>query len=220
MKKVHVSVAIITLYWVYQFFFPGDQEVPDTMMELFLQVMKVKLITLLIIYLLIKFEGSKFSELGFENTTARKIWVGSLFGIGVFIIANILFSSILDSVNPSGNTTNSQLFSLLSNSANLPVFLFLGIFGGGFVEEIQRIFVLTRFEKVGKLPGLLIALIISTVVFGLGHLYQGINSVFVTGLTGLLFGLVYLRKRSAIEAITCHAVFDIIGIILAYFIYR
>ncbi|MFZ4620864.1 MAG: CPBP family intramembrane glutamic endopeptidase [Bacteroidota bacterium] len=47
-------------------------------------------------------------------------------------------------------------------------------------------------------------------VFGIGHAYQGNSAIVGTAVIGLLNGLVYLRKRNAVEAIAVHAVFDIL----------
>ena len=49
--------------------------------------------------------------------------------------------------------------------------------------------------------------------------YQGLDSAIGTGIQALLFILIYLRKRRALEVVTAHAVYDIIGITIAYQIY-
>ena len=56
-------------------------------------------------------------------------------------------------------------------------------------------------------------------VFGIGHLYQGVDSAIGTGIQALLFILIYLRKRRTLEAVAAHAVYDIVGITIAYWIY-
>ena len=56
-------------------------------------------------------------------------------------------------------------------------------------------------------------------LFGIGHLYQGVDSAIGTGIQAVLFILIYLRKRNTLEAVVAHAVYDIIGITIAYMIY-
>jgi len=108
---------------------------------------------------------------------------------------------------------------LFDNIYFLPAWIFIAIFKGGFAEELWRIFTLTRFEKCCGKSGLLLALIFGAVIFGVGHLYQGVGGVISVAIVGLLYGLVYLRRRRAFEAVVAHATFDLIGITLGYMIY-
>jgi membrane protease YdiL (CAAX protease family) len=52
------------------------------------------------------------------------------------------------------------------------VWLPIGVIGGGIVEELERAFVLTRFELWMGKNGLYVALVLSSIVFGVAHLYQ------------------------------------------------
>jgi membrane protease YdiL (CAAX protease family) len=108
---------------------------------------------------------------------------------------------------------------LFDNTYYLPVFISIALFKGGFSEELWRIFTLTRFEKIFGKSGLLLALIFSSVVFGVGHLYQGVEGMISTAIVGLLYALVYLRKRLALESIFAHAIFNMIAVILGYIVY-
>jgi membrane protease YdiL (CAAX protease family) len=108
---------------------------------------------------------------------------------------------------------------LFLNLYNLPILILLTSFKGGFSEELWRIFVLTRFEKLLGRTGLIFALIAGSIIFGVGHLYQGVNSVITVGIVGFLYSLVYLRKRLALEAIIAHATYDIIAVLLGFIIY-
>ena len=87
------------------------------------------------------------------------------------------------------------------------------------VEEGMRVFGLTRFEKVFGRPGLATAAVVGSIVFGINHLYQGVDSAIGTGVQALLFILIYPRRRRTLEAVAAHAVYDIIGITIAYVIY-
>ncbi len=59
-------------------------------------------------------------------------------------------------------------------------------------------------------PGvnLLIALVISAVIFGIGHIYQKLTGVLGTGLMGLVFGFLYFLTGSLLLPIIVHALFD------------
>ena len=81
------------------------------------------------------------------------------------------------------------------------------------VEELQRIFIFTRFEKWLGRPGLILGIVLSSVMFGVGHLYQGLGIAISTAVSGVIFALVYLRRRSALEPITAHALSDVLAML-------
>ena len=58
-----------------------------------------------------------------------------------------------------------------------------------------------------KVPGSI------SVAFGAGHLVQGYDVAIVTGLLGAFWGVVYLRRRSAVAPIVSHAGFNSLEIV-------
>src|SRR5262245_30945403 len=71
------------------------------------------------------------------------------------------------------------------------------VVGGGFNEELVRAFILTRFEQAFGQWGLALAIVVDSIEFGIGHLYQGIAGAAVTGLTGLLYALIFLHAAGS-----------------------
>jgi len=55
------------------------------------------------------------------------------------------------------------------------------------------------------------AIVISSVVFGLGHLYQGPSGIILTGILGALLGIVVLRHGSIWPAVFMHGFIDAIS---------
>lgn len=55
------------------------------------------------------------------------------------------------------------------------------------------------------------ALVLQSMIFGLGHIYQGWKPALVTAVYGLIFGLVAAGRRSIIPGAIAHAAVDIIG---------
>jgi membrane protease YdiL (CAAX protease family) len=90
------------------------------------------------------------------------------------------------------------------------LFALVVIVAGGVREEVQRAFVLHRFAV--WLGGPTTGLIITSLAFGAGHLTQGADAAIATGLLGALWGVVYLRRRSAIAPMVSHAGFDLLQI--------
>ena len=86
------------------------------------------------------------------------------------------------------------------------------IIAGGVREEIQRAFILRRFEQ--HLGGASVGLVVFSVAFGAGHLLQGWDAAIVTMILGLVWGVVFLMRRSIIAPLVSHACFNLLEIAL------
>ena len=82
----------------------------------------------------------------------------------------------------------------------------VAIVAGGVREELQRAFLLDRFERYLG-PGWLGVMLLS-VAFGMGHLEQGMDAAIATGVMGAFWAVVYLRRRSSVAPIVSHALFN------------
>jgi len=105
----------------------------------------------------------------------------------------------------------NPLQGLLRSTRDAWVFAFVVIIAGGIREELQRAFVLHRFDA--WLGGGLAGVIVTSIAFGAGHIIQGADAAIATGLLGAFWGLVYLARRSAIAPMVSHAGFDLIQIL-------
>ncbi len=85
-----------------------------------------------------------------------------------------------------------------------------------FVEELERAFLITRIDS---LSGMAVALIVTSLVFGIRHWYQDrTGAAITTGIVGLLFGLVWLiTGGNLVAAMVAHATLDSLALILLYF---
>ena len=103
--------------------------------------------------------------------------------------------------------------ALLGSPLNAALFAVVAVVAGGVREELQRAFVLRRFEQ--HLGGGAMGLVVFSLAFGLGHSLQGWDVAVVTGLLGAMWGVVYLVRRSVVSTIVSHAGFNLIEIGLA-----
>jgi membrane protease YdiL (CAAX protease family) len=79
----------------------------------------------------------------------------------------------------------------------------------GVCEEVAYRGFLIRFLHEGGLAlPLAAALTVSSVLFGLGHLYQGLRGVVSSTIAGVAFGLLFLLTGSLIPGIILHALID------------
>lgn len=122
---------------------------------------------------------------------------------------------------------------LAATRGGLILFALTAIVAGGVREEIQRAFILHRCEQrlggviraVAALVGIglpeqherrlgaIAGLVGFGIVFGLGHYVQGWSGVIITGLLGMFWSVVYLRRRSVVAPMVSHGAFNLIEVI-------
>lgn len=216
-----VSAAIIAAWWAYaavsQILRPHPM--PETVAAIALNVTIRTSIVLAIVYALMRWSGETLASLGFGIDGAWRFALRTLWmSIALFIVSNVVLSSIFGKVFGAGNGA-PPIAPLFRDRADIPFWVYSAIVGGGFGEELARAFVLTRFEKLFGRGGLVAALVVDSLVFGCGHLYQGRASAAATVFTGLILALIFLRRRRVIDAMAVHATFDLLGIAAGYAIY-
>ena len=175
---------------------------------------------IIVVHFLLRYTKEKYRDIGFvKENILKQIKMGVLFGILIFILQNFIMHPLIGAIFPKTTGKELEISTLFSSLWYLPVLIVLSVLKGGLSEELWRVFVLTRFQKCFGKPGLIIALIIGSILFGFGHLYQGIASVLSISIVGFLFALVYLRKRFAWEAVVSHTTYDIVAILLGFILY-
>ena len=213
----HLSLILIIASWGYEAFHrlsPRDAS-GWSISHLFIVAVIGTAVTWLLVWLLLKHDGQKVSDLGFSTVQLKKsVLPGIIFGLGIFAVCNVAIPTLTRHWFAGSETLSKT--DWFGSTAAIPAWIFLGWIAGGLTEEAGRAFVLTRFERTFGREGLICALILSSVSFGLGHLYQGHAAAFSLGISGLLYAMVYLRRRSCWDAVVAHATFDTIGIALLF----
>ena len=101
--------------------------------------------------------------------------------------------------------------SLLATPGGRVLVAVLVVVAGGIREELQRAFILHRFDQA--LGGARLGLVLFSVVFGLGHLQQGRDVALATACLGLFWGAVYLNRRSVVAPVVSHAAFNLTEVV-------
>jgi membrane protease YdiL (CAAX protease family) len=105
----------------------------------------------------------------------------------------------------------NPLEDLLRDPRHVALLAFVVVVAGGLREEVQRAFILHRFEQ--HLGGAAAGLLLFSIAFGFGHALQGWDAAVTTALLGALWGIVYLRRRSIVAAAVCHASFNLLEVV-------
>lgn len=111
------------------------------------------------------------------------------------------------------NVPDNPLGAMLSTPGRALFFALVVVLAGGLREELQRAFILRRFDQ--HLGGGWIGLVVFSIAFGLGHAIQGWDTVIVTGALGAFWGALYLLRGSAVAAMVSHSGFNLTQIALA-----
>lgn len=148
----------------------------------------------------------------------RDIWLGPRpwwpevrFGLAlipVIVVAAIVLLNLLRLLVPWLHSVPENPMGQLAGETTGEALLFalVAIVGGGVREELQRAFMLHRFERY--LGGASTGFVVVSVAFGLGHIAQGYDAVVTTALMGALWAGVYLRRRSCVAPMVSHAGFN------------
>jgi len=127
-------------------------------------------------------------------------------GIGVVVLLSV------QKLAPSLHTVEKNpLAELMRSPRDAWLFALVLVVAGGIREEVQRAFLLHRFDV--WLGGGTTGVIVTSTAFGAGHLLQGVDAALATGLLGAFWGVVYLRRRSCVAAMVSHSGFDLLQIV-------
>jgi membrane protease YdiL (CAAX protease family) len=116
------------------------------------------------------------------------------------------------------NVPTNPLEEMLQTRRDAVIFALVAMVAGGVREEIQRGFIVHRFEQY--LGGGAVGVLLYSIVFGLGHYEQGFDAMITTGLLGLLWGAIYLARRSIVAPMVSHASFNLAQLIRYFVLVR
>jgi membrane protease YdiL (CAAX protease family) len=178
-------------------------------------------IMIVVILLLLRYLcGERIRDL---NLREGKWWKDILVGIGLSALtlaSLILLSNPINSMFPSEPQSgmgdffsemveNPWLFAMITGP--------MLIIGAGVFEELTRVFLLTRLWNISsKKEWKWMTVILSAVLFGLGHMYQGPAGVIMTGISGLIMASYYLLFGRVASMMVAHYLHDALQFAMIY----
>jgi len=135
------------------------------------------------------------------------IVLGALIAIATAALLRLVISPLL--INLLGRWSSNTGFLLPKTMPESLVWILVSLCAGGCEEFVYRGYLQRQlWSLTSSLP---LALVLQSITFALGHIYQGWKPALVTGIYGLIFGLVAAWRRSIIPGALAHALVDIIG---------
>lgn len=150
----------------------------------------------------------------------KKVWFQA-FVISIIIITlvDIILTPILEFIL-GAQPDISSLDGIRGNFLNYIIFILFMWVVAAFGEEFVYRGLLV--QRLGTLFGntnaaFWIAVVCSSVLFGLAHQYQGVSGMISTGIVGFIFGAIYMKNKNRLWlTILSHGVYDAILITLIY----
>ena len=162
----------------------------------------------------------QFSSIGFSKPAS---WLASL--VQSIVLAAIIVVLVMYIVRPAvefltHDPIDSSIFRpLVGNPQLLIQFLVIGWVIGGICEEIIfRGFFLERISSyISGRAGILVAIALTSTLFGFLHSYQGISGQLTTGIVGAMLGAIYFASgRRVLLTIFTHGMINTISFSMIY----
>lgn len=168
----------------------------------------------------LRLRGVGWPSVGFKRPASwrRTISLGIAIGVAYQFFTSYVTEPLVTLLTKK-ETDLSQFAPLRGNVFFLLFFLLLVWTLAAFGEELNyRGYLMNRVAELagGGRWAWLVSLIVVSVLFGVGHLYQGIAGIVVNTLAGLLYGTLYLCGRNLWLSIIVHGVYDTVGLLLIF----
>ncbi len=159
-------------------------------------------------------DDESFSSIGL---TFRNGWREVLLGMVLFVPLIFLMMLIEGLLRAGGFSVprTPPSFLVPSGGGQIALAVLLLIVVAVSEEVIFRGYLIRRFTTISRNPAT--ALLVSSAVFAVGHGYQQSGGVVGVFILGLIFGGVYLWRKSLVAPMVMHFIQNFIGIILIPF---
>ncbi len=157
-------------------------------------------------------QGQSASDLWLGRRPAlREVAYGALLIPAIFLLVVVLLNAMRALAPGLHNVQVNPLEQLASTPGTALLFGSVAILAGGVREELQRAFLLHRFEQ--HLGGIRVGIVVLSIGFGLGHIVQGWDAVIGTGVLGAFWAVLYARRRSVLAPMVSHSGFNALEVL-------
>jgi membrane protease YdiL (CAAX protease family) len=168
---------------------------------------------LALVLLLVARAGEPVAMVGWVRAGAgREAGLGLALSIPVLIGTQVL-GAVLRAIGLSGPPSNTPALAPRNTPGEILLAIVLVIVVAISEETIFRGYLMLRFTAA--LRSRAWAVVLSSVVFAIGHGYEGGAAVFTVGLTGVVLAIIYLWRNSLVAPVVIHFVLDLATIVIA-----
>jgi membrane protease YdiL (CAAX protease family) len=208
--ELAVFLFLIVPSMVVSFFTVGQSDLRFAQVAISSVLNDLALLSLVLYFIWRNHEPIRRVGWSFSNLTRDIAW-------GLVLFPPVIFGgNLLESVlHQAGFSAPSRLPAFLNVTGPTKVVVgFIIVAVVAVVEEtIFRGYLILRFKAVTRQIGA--AVLLSSLVFSLGHGYEGLAGTISVFVLGVVFSLVYLWRKSLVTPIVIHFLTDFTSIVLA-----
>ncbi len=203
-----------------------DPLVSDNLLLKQAVIWSANILMLIIVWTGLKLRGENWKHFGLtfksiSGKEALKTFLLSLLVLVLAVAGFILGSIIMANITGIPEEANMSSYDYLKNNFGMLMLTLVGVYiVSSFGEEVvYRGFLITRITELGfdEKKGRVIAVIISSIIFGLAHYEWGPMGIVQTGFMGLALGICYIKlKKRLWILILAHAYMDTVLMIQLY----
>jgi membrane protease YdiL (CAAX protease family) len=169
---------------------------------------------LALIFALLRLSGDRPRDIFIGRAHAgRELMLGLLLLPVILAVVLSLQAAIYFVAPFLRNVPESPFQSMIGTPLQTVAFIGLVLVAGGVREELQRAFLLHRFDQA--LGGARLGVVLTSVAFGLGHAIQGWDAMLLTGVLGAIWGVVYVWRRNVVSTMVSHGLFNAVQVLMA-----
>lgn len=182
----------------------------DPVSQIYLPTIAIEWLIFAVVFLVLRKGKENLSAVGFSGLTPANLGIG----LGFLLVANVILLGLAQVLGFFHLTVPEEIAFILPRTNTERLFWVILSVTAGICEETGfRGYVLTKLNLFTNNWYLTVAL--SSLCFGLGHFYQGIGGVILTGTYGLLFCLLFIWRKSLVPGIIAHSLQDLTAIFAA-----
>ena len=173
--------------------------------QIYLPTVFIQLLVFLLIFLVLRLCKEGFSSIGLGGFNFKNLFTGIIFWVGI----SFFFLLMVNTLQIYKFFTPPQISHLLPKTQIQKIIWVIMALSASVSEESAfRGFVLTRLNS--HIGNWWLTILIASLFFSLGHLYQGFSGMIFAGLYGASFSVLFLWRKSLFPCITAHFIQDII----------
>jgi len=179
------------------------EELTNPIVQIYLPTMVLQLIMLGLIIATVRHDGGNMPTIGLGRFTLDKLFIGLAFFIASGMILSL--TALIVEYFDLGNFRDPTALLPTTTEGRIVWGILTVIVA--FTEEMTfRGFALTRLERI--LKNRTLTVLVVSVAFSAGHLYQGFGGVIVIFVYGIMFALLFIKTGSIWPGIVAHFLQD------------
>ncbi|MCD6122257.1 MAG: CPBP family intramembrane metalloprotease [Spirochaetales bacterium] len=210
-----MALILIEIVLIYStFYLPGiiwqigftGSELPELTVY-FLQYITVAVPQVFLLLYIIKIQKKlKFSDFGIRLIKISDISKSMLVYAGIFLMLVPLIIFLVALPETGQKIFNKGYRWKLQRISQLPLAILFCITTGYSEEIFFRSYLLTRLKQLGSSP--YVSVILSSLLFAMGHLYQGYMGYIVAAIQGVYFSVVFLKRKNIHLTALAHSLYN------------